>query len=166
MEPIISDRGTLYICDGYLFTIQQTKNRVRYARCTNRRCRSRTAFLPSGAYSIKPTPHNHPADEVAVEVLHFKTELKKMVVNDRRPLKQVFDCVSQRYPRAAKRVGYATLRATLYRYRRLQPPLPHSLLQFAAMLESEEWAHLGMTLAAEDDGETVVRDVTDEELDD
>ncbi|KAG8307021.1 hypothetical protein J6590_034564 [Homalodisca vitripennis] len=233
MEPVISDRGTLYIYNGYVYTTSRIHNGATvYSRCRNSSCKSRATFLVEKPNEVNITiPHNHEADEVEVEILRFKAELKRRAVIDSRPPKELFDDVSQlasghqrklrllladvnerkksleivpittahqhhchtnKHDRSLdttlmvghKHAKFAptleqlctqqinlavayisslgnsalkALRATLYRYRQVRrPPLPKSLHEFGAILESEEWNHLGRTLMVETEHRNVV----------
>ncbi|XP_054259590.1 uncharacterized protein LOC128984307 [Macrosteles quadrilineatus] len=47
------------------------------------------------------------------------------------------------FPLAAPLIGYPSVRSNLYRLRRQrQPPMPHSLAEFAAILERSDYSHL------------------------
>lgn len=46
-----------------------------------------------------------------------------------------------RFPDAARDVGFPAMRSSIYRYRKYAvPPVPHSLVEFAATLRSPLWA--------------------------
>ncbi|XP_039297484.1 uncharacterized protein LOC120354421 isoform X2 [Nilaparvata lugens] len=49
----------------------------------------------------------------------------------------------ERYPRAAVRLGYPSIRSSIYRHRQLiQPPMPHSLHEFGEIIQRDEWRHM------------------------
>ncbi|KAG8256329.1 hypothetical protein J6590_070939 [Homalodisca vitripennis] len=101
---------------------------------------------------VTNTPHNHDPDEVAVELLHLKNELKAQAVTDQRAPRVIFDDVCVRFPRAALRIGYPGVRSTIYKYRqRGNPPIPRSLEEFSTILLGDQWRHLSMTIEGGDE---------------
>uniref|UniRef100_A0A1B6G1B5 FLYWCH-type domain-containing protein n=1 Tax=Cuerna arida TaxID=1464854 RepID=A0A1B6G1B5_9HEMI len=99
MEPVISDRGMLHIYDGHLYTTTRIHNSATvYSRCRIPSCNSRATFIVDKPNEVHVTiPHNHEADEVEVEILRFKAELKRRAVVDSRSPRELFDDVSQQY---------------------------------------------------------------------
>ncbi|XP_046686325.1 uncharacterized protein LOC124371996, partial [Homalodisca vitripennis] len=114
-------------------------------------CLSRACFNEQTA-QVTTTPHNHDPDEVAVELLHLKNELKAQAVTDHRAPRVIFDDVCVRFPRAALRIGYPGVRSTIYKYRqRGNPPIPRSLQEFSTILLGDQWRHLSMTIEGGDE---------------
>ncbi|KAG8335670.1 hypothetical protein J6590_063144 [Homalodisca vitripennis] len=150
-------RGIIYQKDGYLYRNKVFRNGRRYVQCRDEDCGSTAIFREGEAAEIWPSPHNHLPDEVEVEVLRFKADLKQRALNERRlTSREVFDAVSLQYPRAAVRIGFPQVRATFARCRRLRSrPIPNSLLD----LQNPRWEELGRTLAEDSVGQTFFRDV-------
>ncbi|KAG8294436.1 hypothetical protein J6590_102964 [Homalodisca vitripennis] len=69
--------------------------RRRYVQCRDKDCGSTAIFREGEAAEIRPSPHNHPPpDEVEVEVLRFKADLKQRALNERRlTSREVFNAV-------------------------------------------------------------------------
>ncbi|KAG8250521.1 hypothetical protein J6590_099881 [Homalodisca vitripennis] len=95
MEVIEGERVNLFVNNGYLFANVRITNGVQYVKCKINGCTSRASFRLGQDEEVRPGPHNHPPDVVAIEVLQFKAELKRRAATERRlTLREIFDEVS------------------------------------------------------------------------
>lgn len=95
MESVQSERGTLWLKDGFIFKSSFVKNGVRYLKCMYSGCGCRVSFHEVRG-EVKVGLHNHQVDEVEVETLRFKAELKTLAMSDNRSQRVIFDEVCTR----------------------------------------------------------------------
>ncbi|KAG8290447.1 hypothetical protein J6590_080877 [Homalodisca vitripennis] len=96
--------------------------------------------------------NNDDSDELAVELLRLKNELKAQAVTDQRAPRVIFDDFCVKFPRVPLRIGYPGVRSTIYKYR--QPknlPIPRFLEEFSTILLGDQWRHLSITIEGGDE---------------
>lgn len=95
MEEISSDRGSLFILNNNVYKKKKVINGVKYFKCERANCPSSVKVDIHGEVSGRV--HNHPPNEVRVEMLRFRADLKVAAIEDiERGPRDIFNDVSRR----------------------------------------------------------------------
>lgn len=95
MEEVRGDRGRLYILDNFIYQLNRELNGVRYYSCKNIGCLSR--LVQSNGEIRTQAPHNHESEQVEIDRLNFREELRQLATSNRELTpRQIFNRVSER----------------------------------------------------------------------
>uniref|UniRef100_A0A1B6MKU6 Uncharacterized protein n=1 Tax=Graphocephala atropunctata TaxID=36148 RepID=A0A1B6MKU6_9HEMI len=145
MEIVEGERSgsAMYVYEGYVFRKKSKIGEKLYVSCTFNGCEA-TAHIQGEDFTLKRR-HNHAPEDMRVEKLRLRSELRKAAEKHRGlGMKRTFEETCSRYENAAEFVSYNAFKSTMYRTKQVQtPPIPKDLNDYANILgrvEGEHWA--------------------------
>lgn len=90
-----SERGTVFVQDGFIYVVNRVAGGRKYMKCLVSTCQCRGKLIEDEI--ILSGFHNHPSNEVSIEVRLFKIALKEAAFKevDKKP-KKIYQEVSKR----------------------------------------------------------------------
>jgi hypothetical protein len=113
--------------DGSLYKKDKTRGRVEYLKCISKGCKCRAKYTDGVKFErTNKVRHNHKNYRARAEYEIAYSEMKEMILTDKRPIRQIYNSIVRKLsPKSCARLTWKGKRRQLQRVRHSQmPPCP------------------------------------------